>query len=122
MCGAGSGRIYVCSVVVREGMIDRLVEGFVPLPFSEIGSFSRDFFGMSERVTAEEEEEEEVSPKSFSSVCLPGSENEECSTFPFRSGLSDSLLLVDEKDIAELSSAGLGRRWLDVSVDGWESW
>lgn len=38
------------------------------------------------------------------SLIIPGSDD-------------DSLLIVDENDIRELSSVGLGRRLLDVSVD-----
>jgi len=51
---------------------------------------------------------------------LLGSDNDECKILPFRSELiiaDDSLLLVDENDIRELSSSGLGRRLLEVSLD-----
>ncbi len=40
-------------------------------------------------------------------ISLPGSDNDECKTLPFLSELviaDDSLLLVDENDIRELSS------------------
>lgn len=47
---------------------------------------------------------------------IPGSDNDECTI------ADDSLLLVDDNDIRELSSAGLGRRLLDISVDCIDSW